>query len=63
MSGHHPDIRPVPVPDWVLYRPVCSCGWTGDIVRTRPFAEDQVDEHLAASAPQTRVEQPALPGL
>lgn len=62
MTSHRPVVRPVPVPDWVLYRPACSCGWGGDIVRTRVFADDQVDEHLALTAPEAPV-QPALPGL
>ncbi|MES0838350.1 hypothetical protein [Nocardiopsis tropica] len=47
MSDHRTQVRPVPVPDWVLHRPLCSCGWGGDIVRTRHLADDQVTEHLA----------------
>ncbi|MGW8527025.1 hypothetical protein [Nocardiopsis sp. NPDC055824] len=43
---HRVQIRPVPVPDWVLHRPTCSCGWTGDIVRTHVLADEQVFEHL-----------------
>ena len=60
--GHRTTIRPVPVPEWTLHRPVCSCGWAGDIVRTRQLAADQVEEHLADEHPSTddNVEQPTL---
>ena len=58
--GHRTQIWPVPVPEWTLHRPACSCGWEGDIVRTRPLAADQVEEHLADEHPNTDVEQPAL---
>lgn len=57
--GHRTTIRPVPVPEWTLHRPACSCGWAGDIVRTHPLAVDQVDEHLADFDP-VPVAQPAL---
>ena len=56
---HRPEVRPVPVTDWVLHRPVCSCGWGGDIVRTSRFAQDQVDEHLAEH-PEMAAAQAAL---
>ncbi|WP_157983590.1 MULTISPECIES: hypothetical protein [unclassified Nocardiopsis] len=62
MRSHRPNVRPVPVPDWVLHRPTCSCGWTGDTVRTRALADDQVHEHLTEHHHQ-EAEQPALPGL
>ena len=61
--GHRTQVHPVPVPEWTLHRPVCSCGWEGDVVRTRPLAVDQVEEHLADEHPNTDdnvVEQPAL---
>ena len=59
--GHRTRIEPVPVPEWTLHRPACSCGWAGDIVRTHPLAADQVDEHLADEHPNTTpVAQPAL---
>ena len=45
--AHRPRIEPVPVTDWTLHWPRCTCGWDGDIVRTRALADDQVDEHLA----------------
>ena len=57
---HRTEIRPVPVPEWVLHWPVCSCGWRGDIVRTRPLAVDQADEHLTEHHPDDDVVQPAL---
>lgn len=57
--GHRTTIRPVPVPEWVLHWPQCSCGWRGDIVRTRPVAQDQVDEHLAEHT-DIPAAQPAL---
>jgi hypothetical protein len=62
VRSHRPDVLPVRVPEWTLHRPTCSCGWTGDTVRTRAFADDQVNEHLAATT-DTAVVQPALPGL
>lgn len=55
---HRTRIEPVPVPEWVLHWPQCSCGWRGDILRTRPLAQDQEAEHLAEAHPTT--EQPAL---
>lgn len=58
--GHRTRIEPVPVPEWVLHRPECSCGWAGDIVRTRPLARGQVEEHLADEHPNTIPAQPAL---
>ena len=61
MTHHLIEIRPVPVPEWTLHWPLCICGWTGDIVRTRPLAQDQVAEHLASEHPDTTpVAQPAL---
>lgn len=60
MSGHDTFIEPVPVPGWTLHRPTCSCGWSGDIVRIRPFATDQVNEHLASETPTNIFVQPAL---
>lgn len=53
---HRTRIEEVPVPDWTLHRPRCTCGWDGDIVRTRAYATDQVTEHLA----EATHEQPAL---
>ncbi|MBR8745324.1 hypothetical protein [Nocardiopsis sp. MG754419] len=59
MRVHHLiEIRPVPVPEWTLHWPLCTCGWAGDIVRTHPLAQDQVDEHLATQPPDSA--QPAL---
>ena len=58
--GHRTTIHPVPVPEWTLHRPQCSCGWAGDIVRTRPLAVDQGEAHLADEHPNTDVEQPTL---
>lgn len=62
MSEHRITIRPVPVPEWTLHWPVCSCGWVGDVLRTRPLAADQVDEHLAEEHPEDTdtAAQPAL---
>ncbi|WP_017584313.1 hypothetical protein [Nocardiopsis valliformis] len=57
--GHHIEIRPQPVPEWVLHWPVCTCGWAGYVLRTRPMAEEQAAEHLAEHHP-TAPEQPAL---
>lgn len=51
MAHHLIEIRPVPVPGWVLHWPMCTCGWEGDLVRTHPLAQDQVDEHLADHSP------------
>ena len=35
---------------WVYHRPRCTCGWDGDIVRTRALANDQERKHLAEFA-------------
>jgi len=45
--AHRTRIQTQSVPGWVYHRPRCECGWDGDIVRTRAYADDQVDEHLA----------------
>ncbi|MBB5495811.1 hypothetical protein [Nocardiopsis metallicus] len=59
--GHHLiQIRPQPVPGWVLHWPVCTCGWTGYVLRTQQMAQDQADEHLAEHLPTTSPAQPAL---
>jgi hypothetical protein len=58
--SHRIEIRPVPVTAWTLHQPRCECGWSGDIVRTRPLAADQADEHLAEHHPDDDVVQPAL---
>ncbi|RKR98979.1 hypothetical protein DFP74_6700 [Nocardiopsis sp. Huas11] len=60
--SHRTRIEPVPVPEWTLHQPRCSCGWRGDLLRTRPLAADQADEHLAEEHPATETEQPALFG-
>jgi hypothetical protein len=60
--SHRPEVRPVPVPDWVLHWPLCECGWRGDIVRTRAFADDQVVEHLDEHHDEIDP-QPVLPGM
>lgn len=58
MSEHRTTIRPVSVPEWVLHWPVCSCGWTGYVLRTREMAADQAAEHLVDDHPNAA--QPAL---
>lgn len=40
---------------WNYQWPRCSCGWDGDIVRTRPLANAQTAEHR-----EEVVQQPAL---
>ena len=58
--AHRTRIEPVPVPEWVLHWPQCSCGWQGYILRTQQMAEDQAEEHLAEAHPSAEVEQRGL---
>ena len=58
--AHRTRIEPVPVPEWTLHWPLCSCGWRGDLLRTHPLATGQAEEHLAEAHPSAEVEQPAL---
>ena len=59
MKHHIVSTCPVPIPDWTLHRPVCTCGWAGELVRTKKVAHEQAREyHLDEIQPQ--LEQPAL---
>jgi len=57
---HRVRIQPVPVPDWTLHWPRCTCGWDGDIVRTRAYADAQEQEHLGEHTTTIHTVQDAL---